>query len=112
MIEVPHPSWVKIDGSSVIHLHGQAIVIADGFDASAILEHLARNETQTGISLLHANREDAKVVQELLRHSSIKVAMNIYTQAVTPEKRKALSRVVEMIAPRPKPEAGNAHDPP
>ena len=36
MIEVPHPSWVKIDGSSVIHLHGQAIVIADGFDPAAI----------------------------------------------------------------------------
>jgi integrase len=40
-------------------------------------------------NLLHANREDPKVVQELLRHSSIKVTMDVYTQAVTSEKRKA-----------------------
>jgi len=61
-------------------------------------------------SLLHANGEDPKVVQELLRHSSIKVTMDIYTQAVTSEKRKAQSRVVEMIVPRRRPEAGNAHN--
>src|SRR5580704_9094408 len=36
VIEVPHPSGVKIDGSSIIHFHGQAIVIADGFDPAAI----------------------------------------------------------------------------
>jgi integrase len=34
-------------------------------------------------SLLHANGEDPKVVQELLRHASIKVTMDTYTQAVT-----------------------------
>jgi len=60
-------------------------------------------------NLLHANREDPKVVQELLRHASIKVTMDVYTQAVTSEKRKAQSRVVELIAPRPRPEVGNAH---
>jgi hypothetical protein len=32
-----------------------------------------------------------KVVQELLRHSSIKVTMEIYRQALTSEKRKAQS---------------------
>jgi integrase len=51
-------------------------------------------------TLLHANGEDPKVVQELLRHSSIKVTMDVYTQAVTETKRKAQSRVVEMIAPK------------
>jgi integrase len=61
-------------------------------------------------SLLHANGEDPKVVQELLRHASIKVTMDTYTQAVTSAKRKAQSRVVEMIVPRPRPEAGNAHN--
>jgi len=34
VIEVAHPSGVKIDSSSVIHFHGQAIVIADGFDTA------------------------------------------------------------------------------
>jgi integrase len=53
-------------------------------------------------TLLGANGEDPKVVQELLRHSSIKVTMDIYTQAVTASKRKAQSRVVELIAPKRK----------
>ena len=54
-------------------------------------------------------RQWPKVVQELLRHSSIKVTMDIYTQAVTSAKRKAQSRVVELIVPKPKPEVGSAH---
>src|SRR6202167_3444508 len=36
VIEVSHPSGVEIDSSSVIDFHGQAIVIADGFDMAAI----------------------------------------------------------------------------
>ena len=36
VIEVRHPSGIKIDSSSVIHFHGQAIVIVDGFDPAAI----------------------------------------------------------------------------
>lgn len=56
-------------------------------------------------TLLHGNGEDPKVVQELLRHSSIKVTMDIYTQAVTATKRKAQSRVVELIVPKRKAEA-------
>jgi integrase len=55
---------------------------------------------RTYSTLLHANGEDPKVVQELLRHSSIKITMDVYTQAVTATKRKAQSRVVEMIVPR------------
>jgi integrase len=56
-------------------------------------------------TLLHGNGEDPKVVQELLRHSSIKVTMDIYTQAITGTKRKAQSRVIELIAPKKKAEA-------
>lgn len=51
-------------------------------------------------TLLRANGEDPKVVQELLRHSSIKVTMDVYTQALTPAKRKAQARVVKLIRPR------------
>ena len=39
-------------------------------------------------------------MQELLRHSSIKVTMDVYTQAVTDAKREAQSKVVEMIVPK------------
>jgi len=44
--------------------------------------------------------EDPKVVQELLQHSSITVTMDVYTLAVTDAKRKAQSKVVEMIVPK------------
>jgi integrase len=60
---------------------------------------------RTYSTLLGANGEDPKVAQELLRHSSIKVTVDIYTQAVTATKRKAQSRVVEMIVPKKRAEA-------
>ena len=43
----------------------------------------------TSGTLLNANRENAKVVQELLRHASMKVTTDVYMQAVSPQKRKA-----------------------
>jgi len=40
-------------------------------------------------TLLKANGEDVKVVQELMRHANVSVTMDRYVQAVTPAKRKA-----------------------
>jgi integrase len=54
---------------------------------------------------LDRNGKDPKVLQELLRHSSVKATMDVYTQAVTATKRKAQSRVIELIAPKKKAEA-------
>jgi integrase len=51
----------------------------------------------TYTTLLHANGEDVKVVQELLRHGSAKITMDIYAQAVTKAKRTAQSRVVACL---------------
>jgi len=48
-------------------------------------------------TLLHANGEDVKVVQELLRHSSARITMDVYAQAVTPAKRQAQGKVVAML---------------
>jgi integrase len=48
-------------------------------------------------TLLHNNGEDVKVVQELLRHGSSRVTLDVYAQAVTPAKRKAQKRVVSML---------------
>jgi hypothetical protein len=39
-------------------------------------------------------------IAELLRHSSIKVTKDVYTQAVIAAKRKAQSKVVQMIIPK------------
>jgi integrase len=52
---------------------------------------------RTYTTLLHANGEDVKVVQELLRHSSSRITMDVYAQAQTPAKRAAQQKVVEMV---------------
>ena len=51
----------------------------------------------TYTTLLHANHEDVKVTQELLRHASAKLTMDVYAQAVTPAKRKAQHDVVSVL---------------
>jgi integrase len=51
-------------------------------------------------TLLKANNEDVKVVQELMRHANISTTMNIYTKALTPAKREAQSRVVDVLMDR------------
>ena len=48
-------------------------------------------------SMLRSNGEDIKVVQELLRHANSRITLDIYTQAVSPAKREAQSRVTRMI---------------
>ena len=52
-------------------------------------------------TLLKANGEDVKTVQELLRHASSQITLDIYTQAVSPAKRQAQSRVVKLLWPGP-----------
>jgi integrase len=47
--------------------------------------------------LLKANGEDIKVVQELMRHATVKMTLEVYAQAVTPAKREAQSRVVGLL---------------
>jgi integrase len=48
---------------------------------------------------LHHNGEGVKVVQELLRHSSSRITMDIYAQAVSVDKRRAQSGVVADFMP-------------
>jgi integrase len=50
-------------------------------------------------TLLKANGEDVKTVQELLRHANSKITLDVYTQAVNSHKRAAQSKVVQMIVP-------------
>jgi integrase len=51
----------------------------------------------TGRALLNANGENTKVVQELLRHASLKVTTDIYMQAVSPQKRAAQTKRAWML---------------
>jgi integrase len=48
-------------------------------------------------TLLKANGEDVKTVQELLRHANSRITLDVYTQAVNSTKRAAQSKVVRMI---------------
>lgn len=51
----------------------------------------------TYATLLKANGEDVKVVQELLRHANSKTTLDIYAQALTPAKREAQGKVIQMM---------------
>jgi len=50
-------------------------------------------------TLMKANGEDMKTIQELLRHANYKVTADTYTQAVTPTKRAAQTKLVRMFLP-------------
>jgi integrase len=48
-------------------------------------------------TLLRANGTDIKVQQELLRHSNVQTTLQVYTQAVSEQKREAHARVVGQL---------------
>jgi integrase len=48
-------------------------------------------------TLLRQNNDDPKVVQALLRHSSIKMTLDIYDEAVSEEKQIAHQKVVDLL---------------
>ena len=87
------PVWL----STVMRWHIQPIARKLGI-TKKISWHTFRH---TFSSLLKANGEDVKVVQELLRHATAKTTLHTYTQALTPQKRAAQSKVVSMIRPQP-----------
>jgi hypothetical protein len=71
--------------------------------SSTIVKHISWHTfRRTFSTLLKANGEDIKTVQELLRHANSRITLDIYTQAVTPAKRAAQTKVVEMIMRKPK----------
>jgi integrase len=58
--------------------------------------HVFRHSFAT---LLKANGEDVKTVQESLRHADSKVTLDTYTQGLMPVKRAAQRKVIEAIGP-------------
>ena len=51
-------------------------------------------------TMLIANGENVKVVQELMRHASSRCTLEVYSQARILAKRQAQQRVVQMIVPK------------
>jgi integrase len=85
------PLWLDC----IMRYHVQPAVRELGIEKRVAWHTFRRTYT----TLLHANGEDVKVVQELLRHGSVKVTMDVYAQAQMPAKRKAQHKVVEMMRP-------------
>jgi integrase len=54
---------------------------------------------RTFATLLKGGGEDVKTVQELMRHANSRLTLDVYAQALTPAKRAAHLKVVEMIRP-------------
>ena len=48
-------------------------------------------------TLLRSTGAERKIMQQLLRHSTIRVTLDTYTQAVTTEKRKAQDAVLALL---------------
>jgi integrase len=86
------PLWL----STVMRYHIQPKIRKLGIN-KRVTWHTFRHTFST---LLKANGEDVKVVQELLRHASAKMTLDTYSQALTPAKRAAQSKVVSMIRPK------------
>jgi integrase len=60
-------------------------------------------------TLLKANGEDVKTVQELLRHANSRITLDVYTQAVNSHKRAGQSKVVKMMVPNLGETRGDSH---
>ena len=54
---------------------------------------------RTFATLLNGYGENVKTVQELMRHANSRLTLDVYAQALTPEKRAAHLRLVRLIEP-------------
>lgn len=73
--------------------HIQPVAKANGINKN-IGWHTFRHSFST---LLKANGENVKTVQDLLRHANSRITLDVYTQAVNSNKRAAQSKVVRII---------------
>ena len=51
-------------------------------------------------TMLIANGENVKVVQELMCHANSRCTLDVYAQARIPAKREAQQRVIQIVLPR------------
>jgi integrase len=85
------PLWL----STIMRYHVQPVVKKLGI-TKRVSWHTLRHTYST---LLKANGEDVKVVQELLRHGSSRMTLDVYTQAQMSAKRAAQQKIAEMVRP-------------
>jgi integrase len=80
-------AWIALQGAP-------KTCAAEGGHSVPVGWHTLRHSFGT---LMKANGEDIKTIQELLRHATFKVTADTYTQAVTPVKRDAQARIAKLI---------------
>ena len=83
------PLWL----AKVMQYHIQPLVKRLGINKRVSWHTFRRTFT----SLLTANNENVKVVQELLRHGSTKITLDIYAQAKMKDKRGAQQRITNRL---------------
>jgi len=68
---------------------------------AGIIKHIGWHTFRHSFAtLLKANGEDVKIVQESLRHANSRITLDVYTQGLMPTKRQAQGRVVRsLLAP-------------
>ena len=67
-----------------------------GISGKIVGWHTFRHSLGTNLRALGV---DVKVGQELLRHANAKIILDLYTQAISSQKREANAKVVEMLLP-------------
>jgi site-specific recombinase XerD len=72
-------------------------LVQAGIEGKQIGWHSFRHSLATNLRALGV---DIKVAQELLRHASSRTTLDIYTRAVSQQKRDANKKVVEMMLPK------------
>lgn len=88
------PYW----GQQLLRHHIRSVALRVGI-TKQIGWHTFRRTYST---LLRATGAELKVMQELMRHSTIRVTLDTYTQAVTTEKRAAQTAVLSLFFTRKK----------
>jgi hypothetical protein len=86
-IAVPHPLLGGADIDVVLQVPG-------GIRCRLFV---MRNSRHTYSTLLRSVGTEFKVMQELLRHSSFRSTLDVYTQAVTPAKHAAQAAVMSLV---------------
>jgi integrase len=71
-------------------------LVRAGIQDKTVGWHTFRHSLGTNLRSLGV---DVKVAQELLRHANSKITLDLYTQAVSSQKREANDRLVELLLP-------------
>jgi site-specific recombinase XerD len=86
--------WAPVWPDMVLQKIIQPVLDRAGIKGKRVAWHTLRQSLATNLRSLGVN---VKVTQELLRHANSRTTLDIYTQAVSADKREASGRLVGML---------------